>query len=513
MILFRENKKTSFGNLFRLAGIIVGTIFPGFLYGQTADFVVKDTIVCVNEEDSIFYSGSSVPTSLIWDFGEGAIPGTGDTIGPYAVFYSTPGEKTITLVTVNPDSSIIHTIQVNPLPVKQTISGADTVCPNAVGEVYQVPDNLDHSYSWSVTGSSSFSGENTNMLSVNWGSGLSGTVNLVETVDSSGCWVESDTIIDISDSDPPVAQCLDITLYLDATGQAVIDSSDLDNGSSDGCGISTITLSKDTFTCVDVGSNSVVLTVTDNNGNSSLCTSIVTVLDTISPNFTVPPDILICAPPDCLYDTEIDTAITGKATGEWDNCTINEATYTDDFSNLTDCNVFGFITRTWKLIDNNGNESSKKQIIYVDPFPNVTLSIEADTLCDNELTNISIFSTSIPEVPVRFMYTYYPDEPDSVKITLNSSKQSDLTTGTLIADQIDNLSRKSQRVMLVVGPYNIDGSGISRCDGFKDTAYIFVNPQPHISVSVEDTLCYQEGTTFTIATLTPAEKYNRHLGL
>jgi len=57
--------------------------------------------------------------------------------------------------------------------------------------------------------------------------------------------------------------------------EIVID--DIDNGSSDNCGISNMEISQTQFTDEHIGDNVVTLTVTDNNGNTSTCDAIVTV--------------------------------------------------------------------------------------------------------------------------------------------------------------------------------------------------------------------------------------------
>ena len=67
------------------------------------------------------------------------------------------------------------------------------------------------------------------------------------------------------------------TATLDATGSVSITAADVDNGSSDACGIASLSVSPDTFTCDNLGANTVTLTVTDNNGNVSTCTTTVTV--------------------------------------------------------------------------------------------------------------------------------------------------------------------------------------------------------------------------------------------
>ena len=59
-------------------------------------------------------------------------------------------------------------------------------------------------------------------------------------------------------------------------------ASDVDNGSNDACNVS-LSADPTAFTCSEVGGNTVTLTVTDDNGNGSSCTSTVTVEDNIDP--------------------------------------------------------------------------------------------------------------------------------------------------------------------------------------------------------------------------------------
>ncbi|MCP4122415.1 MAG: hypothetical protein GY751_11730, partial [Bacteroidetes bacterium] len=70
------------------------------------------------------------------------------------------------------------------------------------------------------------------------------------------------------DSISPVAVCQDITVYLDATGNASIASSDVDNGSSDACGIDSLSVTESEFSCLDIGYHSVTLSVFDVSENS-----------------------------------------------------------------------------------------------------------------------------------------------------------------------------------------------------------------------------------------------------
>src|SRR5204862_2902717 len=82
---------------------------------------------------------------------------------------------------------------------------------------------------------------------------------------------------------PPDLLSRNLTIQLDAAGHATITPEQINNGSSDACGIASLSLDKTSFDCANIGTNTVTLTVTDNNGNSSTCTATVTVVDSVPP--------------------------------------------------------------------------------------------------------------------------------------------------------------------------------------------------------------------------------------
>jgi hypothetical protein len=95
------------------------------------------------------------------------------------------------------------------------------------------------------------------------------------------------TITVLADNVDPTARCRNITVRLGQTGMVDITPSLLDNGSTDNCGIASITDNISFVGCNDIGSSiTYTMTVTDNCGNSRTCTG------TISVN-TCPPDQLI----------------------------------------------------------------------------------------------------------------------------------------------------------------------------------------------------------------------------
>src|SRR5690606_28506070 len=109
------------------------------------------------------------------------------------------------------------------------------------------------------------------------------TVTLTVT-DNNGNTSTCTTIVTVVDNVAPVANCAaPFTIQLDANGDASITVADIENGSSDACGIASTSIDITAFTCADVGPNTVTLTVTDVNGNISTCTTIVTVEDNVAP--------------------------------------------------------------------------------------------------------------------------------------------------------------------------------------------------------------------------------------
>ncbi|HEX6915393.1 MAG TPA: HYR domain-containing protein, partial [Chitinophagaceae bacterium] len=81
-------------------------------------------------------------------------------------------------------------------------------------------------------------------------------------------------------TEPPVARCKSITVAL-VNGSAVITAANIDNGSTAAAGIASIQVDRSVFGCNDIGTNTVILTVTDSNGLSSSCAATVTVTGSI----------------------------------------------------------------------------------------------------------------------------------------------------------------------------------------------------------------------------------------
>ncbi|MDG1790475.1 MAG: HYR domain-containing protein [Flavobacteriaceae bacterium] len=94
--------------------------------------------------------------------------------------------------------------------------------------------------------------------------------------------------VTVLDNTAPITVCQNITLELGDDGTVTIDPLAVDGGSSDACGIASYELNTDTLDCSNLGNTTVILTVTDVNGNQSSCSAIVTLEDNSAP-------ILVCS--------------------------------------------------------------------------------------------------------------------------------------------------------------------------------------------------------------------------
>jgi gliding motility-associated-like protein len=136
--------------------------------------------------------------------------------------------------------------------------------------------------------------------SIATGTEISGEVTVTITAtDQAGNSSSCDVLLNASDQTSPTALCKDITVYLDMTGEVTINAEDIDNGSTDNCGLSNIEIDKTEFDCSHLGVNTVTLTAIDDAGNTSTCTATVTVLDNIDPVLDCPAPVVLSADANC----------------------------------------------------------------------------------------------------------------------------------------------------------------------------------------------------------------------
>ncbi|WP_298543369.1 immunoglobulin-like domain-containing protein [uncultured Aquimarina sp.] len=101
----------------------------------------------------------------------------------------------------------------------------------------------------------------------------------ITTTDVNGNVTNASMPFIITDPVPPVIQCVaSFSVELDGTGSVTLNPNSLLESFIDNCnGLGNVTLDKSVFTCADIGDNLVTLTVSDQGGNETTCTTTVTV--------------------------------------------------------------------------------------------------------------------------------------------------------------------------------------------------------------------------------------------
>ncbi|WP_431135329.1 BspA family leucine-rich repeat surface protein [Psychroserpens mesophilus] len=177
-------------------------------------------------------------------------------------------------------------------------------------------------------------------------------------------------------TNPPTATCIatPFTLALDASGNATLLGSDIDNGSII-CGSGTLglSLSQTAFTCADLGSHTVTLTIDDGNGNTDSCSATVNVVDNLAPT----PDVATLT--DITATCEVTSLTPPTAT---DACGTVTVTHNATLPITTQ----GTTTITWTYNDGNGNTSTQNQDVIINdvsaPVPDVATLADITATCE-----------------------------------------------------------------------------------------------------------------------------------
>ena len=172
-------------------------------------------------------------------------------------------------------------------------------------------------------------------------------------------------VINVVDETGPTVITQDITVILDASGAASITPEAIDNGSNDNCGIDSITLDTTDFDCSHVGENTVTITATDTNGNVSIETAVVTVVDDTLPE-AIAQDITV------TLDANGIATITPEDIDNGSNDTCGAVTFELDITTF-DTDDVGENLVQLTVTDANGNESVVSAIVTV---VNETLGID-----------------------------------------------------------------------------------------------------------------------------------------
>ena len=187
---------------------------------------------------------------------------------------------------------------------------------------------------------------------------------------------------------PPNVITKNITVQLDAGGNATITPMQIDNGSTDNFSALAnliFSLDKSTFTCANLGTNTVMLTVTDEAGNFASAPATVTVVDNIAPTITCSADLIVSS----FGPYTLPNYFANNTVVTSDNCSVTTETQTPAAGTSL---AFGVHTISFNISDGSGNTASCSF--------KVTVNDASLSAIDSELSNNNIFIYPNPVVDI-----------------------------------------------------------------------------------------------------------------
>jgi hypothetical protein len=186
------------------------------------------------------------------------------------------------------------------------------------------------------------------------------TVTL-QVTDAGGNTATCTARVTVRDNTGPNAKCKDATIFLNDQGQATLTVAQINNGSTDNCGIGSMSINKSLFNCSDIsGTNPVTLTLTDVNGNSSHCISQVRVKDAIAPT-PVCEDVTV----KLNQGGNVTVFPSALADNSFDNCSV--WSYSPNVRVYTTAHI-GNNNLTITVKDWSGNGATCVSVVTVQPF-------------------------------------------------------------------------------------------------------------------------------------------------
>ncbi len=202
----------------------------------------------------------------------------------------------------------------------------------------------------------------------------------IKVTDLRGNSSTSISTVIVSDQTPPEIKCKNVNLFLDEFGQAGLEVSEFYSVANDACGILSVTAEKMNFNSSDLGSQNILITVTDLHNNINTCSATVTITDTFPPHFT---------PVDNLFVNTVEgyceTMVNYPEIKVTDNCGIKELKHIDGLG-ADGIYPVGRSVERWVAVDNSGNSDTLSFEIIVNGLPAAPAT---EKLADVEMTEDS----------------------------------------------------------------------------------------------------------------------------
>jgi gliding motility-associated-like protein len=397
-----------------------------------------------------------------------------------------------------------------------TDHSCDTLITSGLSATFSDPNGNIASVTWRMTGATLDESPESGINNIDRHIFNLGVTEVTYTVtDEYGLTASCSFTVTISDETPPVAVCQDITVYLDInTGTYTITVDDINNGSTDNCGIASMNIDVTEFDCTDLGPNSVTLTVIDNSGNMSECTSTVTVVYAVTPHPEVIPDNdVICNGETINLDLENNLPVT---TWTW---TVQTSDYisgaSSDLSGTgtsvsqtlfnSDVNahnvIYSITPRVYGLCDLGEIRAE----VWVNPEPVIEVSLPDTVICNGETAEVLLHN---PNLSIRgeWVYDLVVNPDPGITGYMAGGRY---TNDDDLHESLINNATVLQKVEYRLTPMIIPSDGGPGCTGETQIINIWVHPRLEYDVEISDyngfnVSCF--GKTDGFINITPSEE-------
>jgi hypothetical protein len=171
----------------------------------------------------------------------------------------------------------------------------------------------------------------------------------------------------ISDNIPPIVFCQNVSVDLDANGQATVPATQIVTGYGDNCSVIPFYETAYTFDCSHVGVNPITVTLSDPSNNTGSCNTLVTVRDLIQPSIECPASVVVCSGENTTWSTPAAA----------DNCGIAPASLVSVPASVTNINTGQepVVTTVYcSVLDMNDNQNQCSFTVTVNPRPIVSIT-------------------------------------------------------------------------------------------------------------------------------------------
>jgi len=273
--------------------------------------------------------------------------------------------------------------------------------------------------------------------------------------------------VTVNDAEQPVVSCRDLTVVLDASGNATIIVADLLAAApTDNCAVASVALSRNAFTCADLGNVTVTVTATDASGNTAICNSTVTVTEPAPSPFDAGPDAAVCGSETGFqvagaFHTTGTVSWSSSGTGTFDDSTADNPYYTFGTADYTAGSVILTMTVTGA---GTCSQATSTATVTINALPVINVAEHSQITCNGVTDGVIRLGVTGGLAPYIFSVDGAPFQP--------SGDFTGLAAGTYLFEVRDDNGCGSDTTLEITEPLPfiavIDGTSNVTCNGASD---------------------------------------------